>query len=72
MEGEQCWISASIDRLNREIAVQSDDAQERRRCEEQVRAIWSAHHMFSTIKLDVSLLRSSEDILKSLIRPDED
>jgi len=36
MEGGQRWISTSIDRLNREIAVQPNDAHERRRREEHV------------------------------------
>jgi hypothetical protein len=35
-------------------------------------SLFSQHNMFSTIELDVSLLRSPEDILKSLIRPEED
>jgi len=35
-------------------------------------SIFGQHNMFSTIELDVLLLRYSEDILKSLIRSDED
>lgn len=35
-------------------------------------SIFGWQSMFSTIKLDVSLLRSSEDIYKSFIRLDED
>ena len=34
--------------------------------------IFGQYNMFSTIELDVSLLRSSEDILNSLIQLDED
>ena len=34
--------------------------------------IFGKYNMFSTIELDVSLLRSSEDILNSLIQLDED
>jgi len=33
-EGGQCWIYVSINRLSWEIAVQSDDPQERRWCED--------------------------------------
>jgi hypothetical protein len=35
-------------------------------------SIFGQHIMFSTIEFEVSLLRSSEDILKTLIRLDED
>jgi len=35
-------------------------------------SIFGQHNMFSTIKLDVSLLRFSKDIIMSLIKPDED
>jgi len=35
-------------------------------------SIFGRHNTFSTIELDVSLLRSFEDILKSLIELDED
>jgi len=46
-EGERRWVSTSIDRLSREIAVQPDDAHERGRHEEHVLHIWSTYHVLT-------------------------
>jgi len=44
-DGGRRWVSTSINRLNREIDVQLDDAQERRRREEHILDIWSTQHV---------------------------
>jgi hypothetical protein len=56
-----------MDRLNQEIAFQPDETQERRQREEHMFSIFGQHNSKGPMELDVSLLRSSEDILKSLI-----
>jgi len=43
-EGGRCWISISIVRLSRISSVQPDETHERRRCENHVLCLWSAHY----------------------------
>ena len=43
-EGDRCWISMSIVRLNRISSVQPDETRERRRRENHVLCLWSAQY----------------------------